>query len=371
VNLKCLTPPNAPLVAVLDTGFDARDVKRAEFRFNNKYIVREWDCFNAGCPKTGWTGTNDPSLHLDLTGHGTKVTSMIAALNNTKMQSGILNGVFDSSQTPLEVDVFQVGDIDGDVDWALVMGAIEQAVRNNVRVINMSFGSTAEAVLSKDRKDLAKNLNTIVRKAGHVLFVTSAGNQGADAVDHFPSALSRSNRNVISVGGIAVNNMDGTGELMGRRALFAGKRTAELPPNLNPIRRCDVGPLGLPLSRPLGSSNCGRGITMVAPAEDVFVFNDPNPVNGTSYSAPIVAGMAGLMLAIAPQLKPAQVCELLIRHGANVADEWNKNTALKVTTPKGKPFLPRLDANNVLLHTLAIKAGRETAPTGMGCTVAR
>ncbi len=89
-------------VAVLDTGFAPRDI--TNFQFDELPIVRLF-----APDLQGIYDTQPLPIFADPTGHGTAVTSIIAAVNNggtADPVSGALNGVFRPGERPFNVDVY-------------------------------------------------------------------------------------------------------------------------------------------------------------------------------------------------------------------------------------------------------------------------
>jgi large repetitive protein len=139
----------------------------------------------------------------------------------------------------------------------------------NVRVINASLGGTGDN----------QSLRSAIEKAGNqgILFVCSAGNDGADAdtEPEYPAAWAANMSNVISVA--ALNRMD-------TLSFFSvyGHNT----------------------------------ISVAAPGEDIFSTfpgGDYEELDGTSMAAPHVSGIAALLWSSEPGLTPTQVKERIIR----------------------------------------------------------
>jgi subtilisin family serine protease len=201
--------------------------------------------------------------------HGTFVAGIIAAKRNNG--AGI-DGIAESVEI-MPIRAIPNGD-ERDKDVAL---AIRYAVDNGARIINMSFG-----------KDFSPNKNFVddafrYAEEKNVLVVHAAGNDAAnsDLVGNYPcsklddgSVLS----NWISVGASSIN-LD-----KNFCASFSnyGKHTVDL-----------FAP--------------GENIISLAPGNK-YVMND-----GTSFSCPVVSGVAALILSLHPELKPVELRSILLQ----------------------------------------------------------
>jgi cell wall-associated protease len=202
--------------------------------------------------------------------HGTHVSGIIAASRG----NGIgMDGV-DDMVLIMAIRAVPDGD-ERDKDVAL---AIHYAVDNGARVINMSFGK----YLSPGKKWVDE---AIQYAAGHdVLIVHAAGNEmvNLDSTDHFPSPnyenRSRNDCCYITVGA-------NTG-----------------------------GPDSLVLAR---FSNYGKNqVDLFAPGVKVYSTLPANQYasySGTSMAAPLVAGIAALLLEYYPELSARQLKDILTK----------------------------------------------------------
>ncbi|MCE2458199.1 MAG: S8 family serine peptidase [Dehalococcoidia bacterium] len=233
--------------------------------------------------------------------HATAVASVMIARNNQGDDS--LSGI-----------VTSVGGIDYQLfDYAItsvsgVAAAFEHLNANNTDVVNISMGK--RCFLGKI--DCAeRSYHQMANLASDVLVVASAGNDDADAADRFPV-----------------------------------KWTNAGPDGLPALRNLvSVGALDFEWERRASFSNYGSAVTISAPGDFVRVLglewefqNGGNlleltgvsipfkPVqvpkwewkgqrtyySGTSFSSPLVAGTAALLLAISPDLTPEQVKDHLV-----------------------------------------------------------
>ena len=167
-----------------------------------------------------------------------------------------------------------------------IVAAIRYAVDNGAKVVNMSFGK----YISPYRKQVRKAVRYAQRK--DVLLVMAAGNNGLniDSIPIYPSAEKRKGKrfgNMVVVGAT---------DRRGRVCRFSnyGRRTVDL-----------FAP--------------GMDILSTAPGGKY------DKGEGTSISAPMVAGIAGLMRAIRPDLTAVQVRDILL---ASVRDLSGVETTL-------------------------------------------
>ncbi len=186
-------------------------------------------------------------------GHGTEVAGLIAAAAD--------NGIGISGVAPgVRLMVLRAGTASGYLEEDDVAQALFYALNNGARIVNMSFGDVA---LSRFLRDVIRYV------AGQgLILIASAGNSATDQI-HFPSGLP----DVISVG--ASDRNDGLA----------------------------------------GFSNYGSSIDLVAPGVDM-ISTAPGggykSLNGTSFSAPLVSGVAALLLSARPQYSPQTLRNVLI-----------------------------------------------------------
>ncbi len=183
---------------------------------------------------------------MDTLGHGTFVAGLISAVaNNSLGVAGVSPGV---KVLPIKISD-DAGRIVGDVPTAIVFAA-----ELGARVINMSFGQYIVSQVEREAIKFAHSKN--------VMMVAAAGNDNSDTEVHFPSA----HPEVISVGAVD----------------FRGDRSRY--------------------------SNYGITVDVVAPGGDSWVENEQSLIystylggyskrQGTSASAPMVAGVCALLLS--------------------------------------------------------------------------
>lgn len=206
--------------------------------------------------------------------HGTHVSGIIAADRHNSL------GIRGISENALIMPIRAVPN--GDERDKDVANAIYYAVDNGAHIINMSFGKS----YSPGKKHVDKAVRYAKRKG--VILIHAAGNSGEEvnATNNFPNRwLDRRNR------------------------LFGKTRVAGNWMEVGASAR--VGDENLPGSF---SNYSEKAVDLFAPGVDVYSTipgNEYQSNSGTSMAAPVVSGVAALIMAYYPELKPAQIKEIL------------------------------------------------------------
>ena len=254
------------LIAVIDSGINANHPDLA-----GRVILGKDFCptYSAGACQGE---DNDPSEITTAQGgigHGTFATGIIAAATNN--QAGIA-GITQSGKV-LSVKVFGFDAGGAVADTIALSKGIRYAADQNAKVLSMSLGVCSSQTTAFETPDkLTENAINYAVSRGVVLVAASGNNGvsgglqcGTDTAVQFPS----SNPNVISVGSVNSSNL---------RSSF---------------------------------SAAGAALDLVAPGEALlsldFATNAYKTLSGTSFAAPQVAAVAGLMLAKKPTLTRDQV----------------------------------------------------------------
>ncbi|SFE92210.1 Subtilase family protein [Chitinophaga sp. CF118] len=225
--------------------------------------------------------------------HGTHVSGIIAAVRNNGVG---MDGIADNVRIML-VKAVPDGD-ERDKDIAL---AIRYAVDNGARVINMSFGKSFSP--HKDWVDAA------VKYADEkgVLLIHAAGNDGNnnDSTDNFPNP----------------DFVDHT---------HAG--------NYITVGASSNGKIGPKIA---GFSNYGKkSVDLFAPGVQIYSTvpggNKYGSASGTSMAAPVVAGVAALVLSYYPNLSARQLKEVLEESATPLPDGTKE--VIKPDTNDKVPF---------------------------------
>ena len=200
-------------------------------------------------------GDEPKVLYEDISGHGTAVAGIIAALDNAEGITGI---------NP-DVELYSARVLDGNLEATAgrIAEAIDWAVEQDVDIINMSFG------LAKNVKELEEAVERAA-EAG-ILLVAAAGNGETVA---YPAAYDE----VIAVGSVTAEGLAAEGS--------AGGEALEL-----------MAP---------GENILSSGI-----------FGGVTGVSGTSMAAPHVTGAASILMELNPEM-PADYIRMLLNYSANL-----------------------------------------------------
>lgn len=218
--------------------------------------------------------------------HGTQTSGLIAAITNNGV--GMAGAGRNVRVLPVRV-LGKCGGFDSDImagmRWAagLAVPGVP-ANPNPARIINMSLGS--EGVCELMYVNLVKDLT-----AAGVLVVASAGNSAGHAV-----GVPASCAGVVAVAGLRhVGNKVGFSNL--------GPEVTVSAPGGNCVNTAAGSPCVYPI---LSTTNAGATVPTTSTYTDSF-----NAAVGTSFSSPLVAGTAALMLSARPSLLPAQLAQVI------------------------------------------------------------
>ncbi len=230
-------------------------------------------------------------------GHGTGVAGLIAAVRG----NGIgIDGIAPNTPGNTVVRIMSIRTVpNGDERDKDVANAIRYAVDNGARIINMSFGKSFSP--QKDAVDAAVRYAT---ERG-VLLVHASGNDGENlevAAGHhnYPTAYY----------GDATNDATRSSTW-----LEIGASSADVAGLAAPFS--NYGQTRVDLFAP------GARVMSLAPGGGV------QTADGTSFAAPVTAGVAALVMAYFPDLSAEQVRQILLDSATRYADD-------EVATPGGE-----------------------------------
>ncbi len=209
----------------------------------------------------GWSFVKNNADTSDVLGHGTAVAGTVAAASNNNI--GVAGVNWASRIMPLVVV-----DEDDFATYSDMAAAIQYAADHGVRIINMSVGGSSSSYTLQNAADYAWN-------KGAVIFA-AAMNAGASA-PYYPAACNH----VVSIS--ATDTAD-------HLASF---------------------------------SNYGNWITLSAPGTSILTTMKGGGYgywNGTSFSAPITAGVAALCLAVNPALTNTALVSILRQTADDLGD---------------------------------------------------
>lgn len=273
------------IIAIIDTGVDynhedladniwknADEVEDGTDSDGNGYVddIRGWDFVNninnAAPGEDGDVPDNDP---MDFNGHGTNVAGCASAV--TDNGTGIAGVGWNCTIMPVRAG-YKGSDGNGYLASGAVIQAIYYAVANGASIINASFGGIYDDFAERDAFRYAYNSGVLVVKA--------AGNDNSDV----PPTPGKEDW-VLSVSSVTSSD---------QKSSF---------------------------------SNYGTWVKVAAPGSSIYTTFRTNryaSAQGTSFSAPIVAGVAGLLKAAHPDWSPAQILMHIVDTADNI-DAANPN----------------------------------------------
>ncbi|MDP5274666.1 S8 family peptidase [Chengkuizengella axinellae] len=223
----------------------------------------------------------------DDNGHGTHIAGTIAASNE---ENGIVGAAPKALLHPIKAF-----DHRGTAYSSDIIQAIEWSIRNQMDIINMSFGMSNR---SQSLLDAIKQANDL-----GIITVASSGNDGKKETIDYPARFTPT----ISVG-----------------ASSSKKRLASF-------------------------SNRGKNIDIYAPGEKIFS-TWPNrkyvELNGTSMATSHVSGIIALMLSINRDLSPVKIKTILKKTGTPLGSTNKKMIAKEINAVKALRYVKKLKLTN-------------------------
>ena len=288
---------NPVVVAVIDTGLDwnHKDINWENIWKNTGEIPdngKDDDGNGYVDDVIGWNFIDDNNKPWDHDGHGTFVSGIIAAASDNKVGiAGINKGA--------KIMVLKGLNAFGHGRASSLAESIFYAADNGAQVINISAGGKHLTQTEQDAVNYAYRKGAVI--------IVAAGNEAMDTEDYSPSGL----RNVIAVGAT---------DLEDKRASFSnwGQTVDISAPGVDVLslraRRTDFM-LGIPdVDYKPRSAYVGQ---------DRRYFR----ASGTSFSAPMVAATASLILAKSPKLTNKQVERMLLNSARDIeVPGWDQLT---------------------------------------------
>lgn len=194
---------------------------------------------------------NNTDTH-DVYGHGTEVAGAAAAISNNSI--GVAGVAWESTVMPMVV-----ADSTGYATWSALSSSVTWAADRGVRVMNISFAGSSGSLTLQNAINYAWNKGALI--------FASAGNYST-STPYYPAA----GQNVIAVS--ATTRTDGLS----------------------------------------GYSNYGSWVDVAAPGDAILTTmkgGGYGSVSGTSFSSPIAAGVAALIVGTNPSLSNVQVEQIL------------------------------------------------------------
>jgi subtilisin family serine protease len=287
-----------------------------------------------------WYYASQSTDAADGEGHGTFVASLIAA--NADDSFG-LSGFCGACRLVAFKDI--------GLSQLTVAAAISKLVAQHVRIINLSLGGASSSFLMADAVSSAIN-------AG-VLIVASSGNDSLPTVS-YPAALLQPANGAVGYG-LAVGASDGADN----RVFFSnyGANLSLVAPGAS-HGVCGDGVIGAlpPVASEFDGSTCLR----------LFADSSGNRyayANGTSFSAPEVAGVAALVWAANPALLNYQVADIIEQSATRPAGTgWTPergwgvlNAAAAVERASGRSSADTVTLSNVSVSGAAVPGKTMTA----------
>ncbi len=280
-----LLPGDGVKLAVIDVQFNLGNHVFDSLKIK-KQIIDQWD----------FTQNDTNSVHLDSLGdsHGANCLSLIAGNSPGKMV-----GVSPSVQ--LLLYHAEVDETESYVEEDYVASAIERATLHGAQVMSISLGyrydfdTSANFPYSQlDGKTLPASIAATKAAERDVVLTIAMGNEGTTHAS--PNISSPADADSILAVGIANTQR--------KRCSYSSTG-----PSFDGRIKPDLVSMGM-------GSNCA------VPVANVSSLNGFNPATGTSFAAPVVAGVAALLRQYYPQATASEI-RAALKNTSNLADHPN------------------------------------------------
>ncbi|MBK8945853.1 MAG: S8 family peptidase [Ignavibacteriae bacterium] len=270
------------IIGILDTGFDWKTVKSLK----DKNVIAEHDFIFNDSLTANETDEDVSSQHS----HGTSVFSILSGFDEGKIVGPAYNSSFILAKTeyvPSETHV-EEDNYAAALEWMDSIGV-------DITTSSLGYSEFDKTEFSYTYADM-DGKTTIVTKAAELAFekgitvITSAGNEGnslgIDSISWYYITAPGDGFNTLTIGAVTSSNVI---------ASFSSR---------GPTSDGRIKPEVVAQGVSVFHSNAG--------SESSYSFG-----NGTSYSAPIVAGIAGQLLSAFPHLSNKQIRDIIIKSGDN------------------------------------------------------
>jgi serine protease AprX len=258
----------------------------------------------------------------DTYGHGTHVAGIIAGNGNARAADDPLDGRYIGIAPEADLISIKAGDDDGHATILDAIYGLQFVVDHrddfNIRVVNLSLESTVAQSYRVDPLDAA-----VESAYFHgILVVAAAGNHGAteDAANYAPG----NDPFALSVGAVDDQGTQGRGDDVFTEWSSVGRTQ-------DGFAKPEIGAPGAHIV-----STLARNSAFASLCPSCIVDGEYIRAGGTSMAAPVVSGVAALMLELHPEWTPDEVKSTLIATGRNLdggVDEANAQAAVSTATP--------------------------------------
>jgi len=282
--------------------------------------------------------------------HGTSVASVIGAIANNNY--GVAGGVWNpnlrlySFYTGYSIDYLRLGST-----AAAQMTALGNALNDGARIVNMSDGMYFRDRLKFDKNkvkwkewfDNGRHCDPQSYCTRNALFVFSVANDKVDVASDLPAGLASEYGNIISVTSY-VNSM--SNNFAPSPALDFSQTPLQPIPNMyEPEESSAGGNVSVAAANTLWVATTDAGVRTL----ELFPTHYFTDKSGTSFSAPMVTALAGLILTKNPDLTAEQIKDVIIGgacNGGNIIRN-GLNMPSEPYGPNG-PTIPIIDASESL-----------------------
>ena len=309
-NVPCSALPNDYELAQVNGGV------RADCILTQTGAVNTWNQLPDGSPvKVAVIDTGCDTLHPEFAGraaevndlfgklegnaayagseasyHGTEVSGILGAAANNGIGIAGVTGTANVTIVPYRTGGKALGD--ANLSLGCIISALKDiAERDDIRVVNMSFGLED----TPENKTAIALINTYVKTCveRNIVMVASAGNHGRTSDNlMYPAATD----GVIGVGGVVCASNNTTGD--------------------TDVSHWEGSP-------------ANTSVDIVAPAKNIYTTYVYSPENqfanytvdtGTSFSAPVIAGEAAMLLSADPSLTASQVSDIILKTARDMGE---------------------------------------------------